>query len=117
MISLFDPIYPKLEEIKEIINSNREAVSLQIKPVFWLARILDHPQTAHDLLEICMPLQAEKNKMTRGIPEHILVTLDGMLTNRYKEMEAKVTIPPLSLALNNQQTSTTKRRAIQNFKS
>ena len=54
-----------------------------------------------------MPLKAEKNNMTRGIPEHYLATLDGMLTNRYKDINAKVTVPPLSLAFNNQQTSQT----------
>ena len=58
---------------------------------------------------------SEINKMTRGIPKHVLVTLDGMLTNRYSEINAKVTIPPLALALNNQQTSLTRQQTTLNF--
>ena len=68
-------------------------------------------------MNICKPLQVELNTMTRGIPEHVLVTLDGMLTNRYKEINAKVTIPPLALALNNQKTSLTKQQTVRNFQS
>ena len=50
--------------------------------------------------------------MTRGIPEHILVTLDGILCNRYKDIDAKVTIPPLALSLNDQQTSLTRGKRL-----
>ena len=57
------------------------------------------------MMNTCMPLQTEKIRMLRGIPLHTLLTLDGMLTNRYKNIEAKITIPPLAIALNDQQTS------------
>ena len=53
-------------------------------PAYWI-----NPQIARKLLEACMPLQVEKNGMTRGIPEHVLVTLDGMLNNRYKDHQRK----------------------------
>ena len=117
MISLFEPIYPRLEQIKAIINSNRERHLCKLNQCFGLPAYWINPQIAKALLNACMPLQAEKNKMTRGIPEHLLLTLDGMLTNRYKNMNAKITIPPLALALNDQKTSLTKRQSVRNFQS
>ena len=116
MISLFEPIYPELEHIKAIINSNRERHLCHLNRCFGLPAYLINPQVAHELLNTCMPLQVEQNAMIRGIPKHVLVTLDGMLTNRYKSINAKVTIPPLALALNNQQTSLTRRQPVRNFK-
>ena len=115
MISLFEPIYPELEQIKAIINSNRERHLCHLNRCFGLPAYWINPQIAHELLDACMPLQAEQNKMTRGIPEHVLVTLDGMLTNRYKSINAKVIIPPLAIALNDQETSLTRRKPISNF--
>ena len=115
MISLFEPIYPGLEELEEIINSERERNLCILKRCFGLPAYLISPQIACELLAACMPLQTEINRMTRGIPEHMLVTLDGMLTNRYEKIKAKVTIPPLALALNNQATSLTKRKNIRDF--
>tara|TARA_B100000674_G_C37917876_1_gene951845 strand:- start:723 stop:1475 length:753 start_codon:yes stop_codon:yes gene_type:complete len=114
-ISLFEPIYPELEQIKGIINSNRERYLCHLNQCFGLPAYWINPQIAHGLLDTCMPLQTEQNKMTRGIPEHVLVTLDGMLTNRYKTINAKITVPPLALALNNQQTSLTRHQTVQNF--
>ena len=75
-----------------------------------------NPQIAQELIQTCRPLKVEENKMTRG-PEHILVTLDGILCNRYKDINAKVTIPPLALSLNDQQTSLTRGKKIHSFDS
>ena len=66
-------------------------------------------------MKACKPLQTEMNQMTRGIPEHALLTLDGMLNNRYKNINAMI-MPPLALALNDPKTSLTRRRDIQDFK-
>ena len=115
MISLFEPIYPELEEIKDILGTNRERRLCKLKLCFGLPAYWINPEIANILLKTCMPLRVESNAMTRGIPKHILVTLDGMLTKHYKNIGAKIIIPPLALALNNQQTSLTKRKAINSF--
>ena len=110
MVSLFEPMYPKLEQIEGIINSNREAPSLQLKQMFRLTRLLDQSIDRPRITNACMPLQVEKTRMTRGIPEHVLLTLDGMLTNRYKNINAKMTIPPLAIALNESTIITNKTK-------
>ena len=115
MVSLFEPIYPELEQIKAIINSNRDRHLCQLNICFGLPAYWINPKIANELLDACMPLQVEQNTMMRGIPEHVLVTLDGMLTNRYKSINAKVIIPPLAIALNDQETSLTRRKPISNF--
>ena len=115
MISLFEPIYPELEQIKGIINSDRRRYLCNLNACFGLPAYWINPKAAHELIDACMPLRTEINNMTRGIPKHILVTLDGILSNRYKDMNAKILIPPIALALNNQQTSLTKRQTIRNF--
>ena len=102
MISLFEPIYPTLEQLKELVNTNRERNLCNLTLCFGLPAYLINPKMARELMNKCMPFKLEVNKMTRGIPEHTLITLDGMLTNRYKEINAKITIPPLALALNDQ---------------
>tara|TARA_B100000674_G_scaffold382195_2_gene325125 strand:+ start:1471 stop:2241 length:771 start_codon:yes stop_codon:yes gene_type:complete len=115
MISLFEPIYPNHQQIEQIINSDRKPHLCNLNVCFGLPAYWINPKTANELLDTCMPLKTENNNMTRGIPQHFLVTLDGMLTNRYKEINAKVTIPPLALALNDQSTSLTKNQNICNF--
>ena len=115
MISLFEPIYPELKQIKAIINSERERYVCALKCCFGLPAYWITPGIANELLNECMPLQLEQNMMKRGIPEHVLVTLDGMLTNRYQAINAKVTIPPLALALNRPEASLTRREPIKDF--
>ena len=117
MIGLFEPIYPKQKQIKEIINNGRDRNLCKLKMCFGLPAYRINPQIAQELIQTCRPLKVEENKMTRGIPEHILVTLDGILCNRYKDINAKVTIPPLALSLNDQQTSLTRGKKIHSFDS
>lgn len=116
IIGLFEPVYPRLKQIKSIINSDKERNLCNLSKCFGLPSYWITPQIARKLLNACMPLQAEKNSMTRGIPEHMLLTLDGMMTNRYTKINAKVIIPPLALAQNNQETSLTRIRNVSNFK-
>ena len=115
MISLFEPIYPTLEQLKELVDSNRERNLCNLTLCFGLPAYWISPQIARELMNKCKPFKLEVNKMTRGIPEHTLITLDGMLTNRYKDINAKITIPPLALALNDQQTSLTNSKNACNF--
>ena len=86
IISLFEPIYPELIQVQAIINSETERNLCNLNQCFGLPAYWINPKIAQELLNACMPLRAEKNKMTRGIPEHELVTLDGMLMNRYKKL-------------------------------
>ena len=57
--------------------------------MLWVTRLLDQSTDHQGIIECRHAIQAEKNKMTPSIPEHLLLTLDGMLTNRYKNMNAK----------------------------
>ena len=41
MISLFEPIYPELKQIKEIHNSNRERNLCNLNSMLWFTRLLD----------------------------------------------------------------------------
>ena len=115
MISLFEPTYPTLEQLKELINGDRERNLCDLTLCFGLPAYWISPQIARELMAKCKPFKLEVNKMTRGIPEHTLITLDGMLTNRYKDINAKITIPPLALALNDQRTSLTNSEYACNF--
>ena len=116
MISLFEPTYPDLKEVRRIINSKRKNNLCKLIRCFGLPAYWINPQIAEKLMKACKPLQTEMNQMTRGIPEHALLTLDGMLNNRYKNINAKVIMPPIALALNDPKTSLTRRRDIQDFK-
>ena len=104
-----------LEQLKELVNSKRERNLCNLTLCFGLPAYWISPEMARELMNKCMPFQLEVNNMTRGIPEHTLTTLDGMLTNRYKEINAKITIPPLALALNDQKTSLTNSVSACNF--
>ena len=115
MISLFDPIYPGLKQIQSIINSERKRTVCNLNQCFGLPAYWINPKIAKELIRACKPLQTEKDKMARGIPEHTFITLDGMLINRYRSINAKVTIPPLAIALNIQDTSLTKSPRACNF--
>ena len=44
-------------------------------------------------MDTCMPLQTETNGMARGIPEHRLITLDGMLNNLPKNQSKSHNTP------------------------
>ena len=88
---------------------------MQLNQCFGLPAYLINPKIAQELLQICKPLRTEINSMGRGIPEHIFVTLDGMLINRYETINAQITIPPLVLAKNNQEKSLTKHQDVCNF--
>ena len=74
MISLFEPVYPDLIEIRKIINSRASRRVCNLKRCFGLPAYLVNPNVAQQLSKMCKPLQAEKNGMTRGIPEHYLTT-------------------------------------------
>ena len=117
MISLFEPTYPGLEQIRAIIDSNQERNLCNLSQCFGLPAYWINPKIAKELIKACKPLRTENNSMARGIPEHIFITLDGMLINRYELIKAKVTIPPLALAINNQENSLTRQRNISNFSS
>ena len=115
MISLFEPIYPELEQIRTIINSTQKRKLCNLNQCFGLPAYLINPEIAQELLQICKPLRTEINSMGRGIPEHIFVTLDGMLINRYETINAQITVPPLVLAKNSQGESLTKHQDVCNF--
>ena len=61
MISLFEPIYPKQEQIKEIINNGRDR-NLCKQHVLWLTRLQDQSTNRPEPIETCRPLKVEETK-------------------------------------------------------
>ena len=58
---------------------------------------------------------SEEIRMGRGIPIHYSETLDGLLNNQYENIDANIIFPPLALALNDQNSSLTRKKNPQNF--
>ena len=109
MISLFEPAYPKEEEIWEIVNSTVERDIFKLIRCFGLPAYRITPKMAKHLLERMNPVVSETIGMPRGIPSHYSETLDGGLNNEYRKIDAKIVFPPLALALNKQEESLTRK--------
>ena len=115
LISLFEPAYPKEEELKELVNSRAERRICKLKRCFGLPAYRITPETAEYLLRELKPLTSEVITMGRGIPTHFSETLDGILNIHYERIGAKIIFPPLALALNNQNESLTRKHKTLNF--
>ena len=115
LISLFEPAYPKEEELKQLVNSKTKRCLCKLKRCFGLPAYRITPETAQYLLRQVNPLISETITMGRGIPTHFSETLDGVLNNQYETIGAEVVFPPLALALNNQKESLTRKEKPQNF--
>ena len=115
LISLFEPAYPKEEELKLLVNSKTERRLCKLKRCFGLPAYRITPKTAKYLLRQFNPLTSQTIIMGRGLPTHFSETLDGVLNNQYENIGAEVVFPPLALALNNQNESLTRKRKIQDF--
>lgn len=117
LISLFEPAYPKEEELTRLVNSRKERHICKLKRCFGLPAYRITPKMAKRLLEKLNPLVSEAIPMGRGIPTHFSETLDGVLNNQYEKIGAEVVFPPLALALNNQSESLTRKTRAKNFES
>ena len=115
LISLFEPAYPKEEELKQLVNSRAKRRVCKLKRCFGLPAYRITPETAEYLLKELKPLTNETITMGRGIPTHFSETLDGILNMQYERICAKIMFPPLALALNNQNESLTRKQTSLNF--
>ena len=115
LISLFEPAYPKEEELTRLVNCRKERHICRLKRCFGLPAYRITPITAQRLLKQFNPLVSEEIPMGRGIPTHFSETLDGALNNQYEKIGAEVIFPPLALALNNQNESLTRKTGPENF--
>ena len=116
LISLFEPAYPKEEQIEQLVNCKGERRICKLKRCFGLPAYRITPRMAKYLLESLNPLTRDLIPMGRGIPTNFSQTLDGVLNNQYEIIGAKVIFPPLALAINDQKNSLTKKSNIKDFK-
>ena len=115
LISLFEPAYPREEQIAKLVNCKGERHLCRLKRCFGLPAYRITPKTAYFLLKRLNPLTSERIPMGRGIPTNFSETLDGALNNHYETIGAKIVFPPLGIAVNNQSESLTRKRRIKNF--
>ena len=115
LISLFEPAYPDEFAITRLVNCKTERKMGKLKRCFGLPAYRITPNTAEHLLKRLNPLVSEEIRMGRGIPTHFSETLDGALNNQYETIGAKITFPPLAIALNCQDESLTRKREPQKF--
>ena len=108
IISLFEPAYPSEKALQAIVNSNDVRKSKRLRNCFGLPGYWLHPAMANNLLNRITQLASLPLALGRGFPEITINGIDGLLNLHYQEINAKVIIPPLTLAINNPLTSLTK---------
>lgn len=108
-VSLFEPAYLDEDKTRTALEySNQQTTLCRLRhcyglPGYWLT-----PSMAKRLLQTVNCLASELIILGRGIPKHKSLTLDAQLNLHYYAMKATVTIPPLVLALNDQDRSLTR---------
>lgn len=109
-IRLFEPAFPRLDEIRRLLSPGRQLQLERLKHAFGLPAYLISPEGAEKLLASVPPLATTTCTMPRGIPTTETVTLDGMLNLHYPGINAWVMNPPLAVALNDPKSSLTLAR-------
>jgi glycosyl transferase family 25 len=109
-MQLFEPAYPNLNQIQNILSSDHARKLHRLKNAFGLPAYLIHPKAAAYLLKITPPLRSEALKIGRGIPVVQSSGVDGLLNFSYEEMQSWVVNPPLAVALNDPSSSLTQTK-------
>ena len=108
MISLFEPAYPSEKELQAIVNSKEIRRRKRLRYSFGLPGYWIEPVMAH-LLNTIKRLEAVPLDLGRGFPPITTSGIDSLLNFHYRRFNAEIIIPPLALALNNQNTSLTEK--------
>jgi glycosyl transferase family 25 len=114
-ISLFEPAYPDLDQIRRILGHPSRRVIHELLNGFGLAGYAINPTGARELIEKLQEQDTSPIRIGRGIPEVKSTTLDGALNSCYRQIKAFVVRHPLVMALNDQNTSLTKTRGSMHF--
>jgi len=110
IISLFEPAYPDENHISKLVNSKEPRQSINLSHCFGLPAYWIIPSTAQELLKLIKPLAIKEIKFKRGIPTCYSTGIDGLLNLFYTTVGAKITVPPLAIATNEQSRSLTRFR-------
>ena len=108
MVSLFEPAYPSEKALHKIVNSRDTRNSKRLRHAFGLPGYFLRPEIAELLLERIKRLEALPLTLGRGFPPIKASGIDGLLNLHYQQIQAKVVVPPLALAINNPITSLTR---------
>jgi len=114
-ISLFEPAYPALGQIRRILEHPSRRVIHELLNAFGLAGYAINPAGARGLIQRLQEQDTSLIRIARGIPEVQSTTLDGALNSCYSQIKAFVVRHPLVIALNDQATSLTKARDPMHF--
>jgi len=111
-ISLFEPAYPDIGRLKNIVNSKEPRKLRRLRSAFGLPAYWLTPKMAQNLLKSIGRLEVLPIELKRGFPTCQSSGIDGLLNNHYWNLKAEVVIPPLALALNNTQESLTRKKIL-----
>jgi len=114
-ISLFEPAYPALGQIRRILENPSRRVIHELLNAFGLGGYAINPAGARGLIQRLQEQDTSLIRIARGIPEVQSTTLDGALNSCYSQIKAFVVRHPLVIALNDQATSLTKARDPMHF--
>ena len=110
MISLFEPAYPSEKDLQAIVNSDETRRIKRLRYSFGLPGYWIEPALAGHLLHTIKRLEALPLDLGRGFPPITTRGIDSLLNLHYRKFNAEIIMPPLALALNNQDTSLTKNQ-------
>ena len=110
IITLFEPAYPSEDSLQAIVNSRDIRRAKPLHHAFGLPGYWIHPKAAKILLNRVKQLETMTLELGRGFPDIRTLGIDALLNIHYRSINAKVIIPPLALALNDQSTSLTRNK-------
>lgn len=111
-VSLFEPPFPSIKQIKEIVNSVSTRSLIPLEKALGLPGYIVTPSGARKLLDGISEFIAEPLIVGRGIPQVLSMTLDAQMNRIYSSMNSLVVIPPLLLAENDISTSLTSHKLL-----
>lgn len=111
-ISLFEPAYPDISRLKNIVNSKEPRKLRRLRSAFGLPAYCLTPKMAENLLKSVGRLEVVPIELKRGFPTCLSSGIDGLLNNHYWDLKAAIVIPPLALAINNTHKSLTRQKEL-----
>jgi GR25 family glycosyltransferase involved in LPS biosynthesis len=110
MIGLFEPAYPDAAALKGLLNGGEPRQLRRLRHAFGLPGYWVTPAMAQTLLRRLCRLEVLPIDLQRGFPPCETYGIDGLLNRHYAELQARVVMPPLALALNDTTRSLTRER-------
>ena len=111
-ISLFEPAYPDIGRLKNIVNSKEPRKLRRLRSAFGLPAYWLTPKMAKNLIKSIERLEVLPIELKRGFPTCQSSGIDGLLNIHYWSLEAAIVMPPLALAINNTHESLTRQKEL-----